>query len=200
MTYTLDHIAVACADLDVGAAWLSGKLGLPLLDGGRHAHFGTHNKLLGLADGLYLEVIAPDPDANISVPRWFNLDHAPDVPAWGNWIAQAADLNAMASLTGPPVDMERGDLRWQLTVPDDGSLPMGGGFPTLIKWGADTAHPATVLPDSGCRLIRWEVFHPDADTLRALYGNHDPRVVFTPRADIGFTATFDTPNGPRTVA
>jgi hypothetical protein len=125
MTYTLDHIAVACADLEVGAAWLSGKLGVPLLDGGRHAHFGTHNKLLGLADGLYLEVIAPDPDANISVPRWFNLDHAPDVPAWGNWIAQAADLNAMASLTGPPVDRRRvaAHGRW-LSNADK----MGGGY------------------------------------------------------------------------
>ncbi len=196
----MDHIAVVCADLTVGAGWLSEKLGVPLLDGGQHARFGTHNKLLGLADGLYLEVIAPDPAATVTGPRWFNLDHAPITPQWGNWIARAGDLDAMSDLTGPPIAMQRGDLNWHITVPDDGSLPMGGGFPTLIKWDDMAQHPAHKLPDSGCRLTRWTVSHPDADTLRDLYGTHDDRITFATSANIGFAARFQTPNGDRTIA
>jgi len=40
-------------------------LGVPFQPGGRHDVFGTHNALLGLADGLYIEAIAIaiDPDA-----------------------------------------------------------------------------------------------------------------------------------------
>ena len=59
----LDHLAVAAESLGVGRAVVEDQLGLRLQDGGRHAHFGTHNLLLGLEDGLYLEVIAVDPDA-----------------------------------------------------------------------------------------------------------------------------------------
>ena len=34
---------------------------------------GTHNRVLGMAGGMYLEVIAIDPDA-AARPRWFGLD------------------------------------------------------------------------------------------------------------------------------
>ena len=171
-------------------------MGAALLPGGRHPKFGTHNRLLGLADGLYLEVIAPDPSAQISGPRWFGLDHAPTTPRWGNWICRSDDLDAARALTGPVVAMARGDLRWQITVPEDGSLPMDGGFPTLIRWGDMAAHPAKALPDSGCRLTRWEVHHPQADQLRRICPVSDAVVVFTPSQTPHFVAHFDTPNGP----
>ena len=36
---------------------------------------GTHNRVLGMAGGMYLEVIAIDPDAAAPErPRWFGLD------------------------------------------------------------------------------------------------------------------------------
>jgi len=200
MKLSIDHIAVAASDLADGTAWLSDQLGVPLLDGGQHARYGTHNRLLGLADGLYLEVISPDPTAKIDSPRWFDLDTAPRNPRWGNWICRADDLAAKPDLTGPPVAMTRGDLHWQITVPDDGSLPMGGAFPTLIRWADDARHPAISLPDSGCRLLTWEVFHPDADQLRAMCEMDCDRVVFTASDQTGFKATFDTPHGVRVVA
>ncbi|MDG1377221.1 MAG: VOC family protein [Yoonia sp.] len=191
----LDHLAITCADLDKGADWLSDQLGLPLLAGGKHAAFGTHNKLLGLADGLYLEVIAPDPDVQMTTPRWFNLDHAPVLPRWGNWICRTADFDTHAAITGPAIAMSRGDLRWQITVPHDGSLPLQGAFPTLIQWDSATDHPATLLPASGVRLIRWEVHHPDAKTLRALCQFDDPRIAFVPDETLRFVAHFDAPAG-----
>ena len=199
MGFELDHIAVACADLATGVAWLEKRLGVPMVAGGQHARFGTHNKLLGLGDGLYLEVIAPDPVAKISGPRWFGLDHAPSQPAWGNWIARYDDLAKHAGLTGPAVAMTRGDLRWQITVPDDGSLPMDGGFPTLIKWDRMDQHPAAHLPRSGVSLRSWDVFHPRADWLRVTYGTADARVTFHSAETTRFRATFDTPNGPKVV-
>ena len=62
--------------------------------GGRHARFGTHNRLLGLGPDLYLEVIAPDPDAApFEGPRWFGLDTPPPVPRLANWIVAVADMD-----------------------------------------------------------------------------------------------------------
>ncbi len=195
----LDHIALTCADLETGARWLSDRLGVPLLAGGKHARFGTHNRLLGLADGLYLEVIAPDPSVQMTAPRWFNLDHAPDVPRWGNWICRTTDFTTHAATTGPAIAMSRGDLQWQITVPQDGSLPMQGAFPTLIQWNKDTAHPATRLPASGVRLLRWEVHHPGAQSVSAACGMADSRVRFVDGSQAHFVAQFETPQGVVTI-
>ena len=46
----LDHIAVAATDLGHGTKWVEQALGVPMQPGGQHAHFGTHNTLLGLGD------------------------------------------------------------------------------------------------------------------------------------------------------
>jgi hypothetical protein len=63
--------------------------------------------------------------------------------------------------------MSRGDLKWRLTVPPDGSLPLGGAAPLLIQW--DTGpHPAERLPDDGCALVGLTVTHPDPDRVTKL--------------------------------
>ena len=44
--------------------------------------------------------------------------------------------------TGMPVAIwQRGDYRWHMAVPADGSLPFDGGFPALIQWQGPL-HPA----------------------------------------------------------
>jgi hypothetical protein len=84
----LDHLAVAAENLGEGRALVEEALGLALQPGGQHAHFGTHNLLMGLADGLYLEVIAVDPEAPApGYPRWFDLDRFHGAP-------RLADLGA----------------------------------------------------------------------------------------------------------
>ncbi len=166
-TLNIDHFAVACADLGRGVAWLERLLGVRMAPGGTHAHFGTHNRLLGLGPALYLEVIAPDPEAPVPPrPRWFALDHAPERPKLANWIAASQDLAALPGL-GPATALRRGDLAWELTVPGDGHLPQDAALPTLIRW-PEGVHPARGLPDHGLRLGAFEVHHPDADRLGAL--------------------------------
>lgn len=194
----LDHIAVACTDLAQGADWVQDQLGVTLHPGGQHLRYGTHNLLLGLGD-LYLEVIALDPAAARDGPAWFGLDHFAGPPRLANWICQADDPGADPALTGPVQQLQRGDLRWEITVPADGSLPFDGAYPTLIRWAEGTRHPATRLPDSGLRLTRWEVHHPEADKVRRLADLDDPRVVFVNESK-GFRAVFDAPDGPRVLA
>ena len=191
----LDHLAVACTDLAAGTAWVEDQLGVKLQPGAKHARYGTHNMLLGLADGLYLEVIAKDPDATPEAGHaWFALDDFKGAPRLANWICRTDDFDAAPAEAGPPRALTRGDLSWQITVPDDGSLPFGGGYPTLIQWAPDTVHPANRLPDSGCRLIAFEVSHPDADRLAKLMrlGN---TLVSLRTGPPGMRATFETPNG-----
>lgn len=199
----LDHIAIAGETLEAAVAHVEDALGVSLLPGGKHAHFGTHNRLLGLADGLYLEAIAIDPDAPpLPYPRWFDLDRFSGAPRLGNWICRCDDLDAtLSALTaeaGTPVALTRGDLAWRMAVPSTGILPGDGCFPALIEWNVEKI-PGDLLPASGCRLTRLEVAHPEADWLRETVPLQDARVAFVtgPRE---MRATFDTPHGQRSLS
>ncbi|MBU2358524.1 MAG: VOC family protein, partial [Alphaproteobacteria bacterium] len=115
-----------------------------------------------------------------------------------NWICRTDDLDSAIAAApvapGPAVPLTRGDLHWQITVPADGHLPLDGAMPTLIQWAKNAQHPTEKLAESGCRLIQWQVSHPQAALLQDGLALHDPRVTFTTGA-AGFTATLDTPNG-----
>ena len=195
---TLDHVAIACTNLDAGTKELSARLGVALQQGGRHDRYGTHNRLLGVGD-IYLELIALGPEAAPSGrPAWFGLDQFTGPARPANWICRTDDLEGAIAAApadpGPIVPLTRGELHWRITVPDDGSLPLDGAMPTLIQWGDGVAPPATRLPDSGCRLVTWQVTHPEAARLRDGLALDDPRVTWVTAAP-GFILTLDTPRG-----
>jgi hypothetical protein len=192
----LDHIAIAGESLSAAVAYVQESLGIAMQPGGEHAVFHTHNKLLGLEDGLYLEAIAvnpaaPDPDR----ARWFDLDRFSGPARLTNWICRCDDLEATLRALpdgfGAPVQLQRGDLRWRMAVPQSGILPFDNCAPALIEWQGD-AHPAHRLGSGGCRLETLEVQHPNALELADLLAPllRDSRVSFV-TGDPGLTAAFD---------
>ncbi|MCB2115571.1 MAG: VOC family protein [Rhodobacteraceae bacterium] len=194
-----DHLAISVARLGLGAAAIEALLGVPLEAGGVHPFMGTHNRLLSLGPGEYLEVIAIDPDAPPpGRPRWFRLDEFAGAPRLTNWIARTEGLDhALAQApagAGRAVDLARGDYRWRMGVPDDGRLPFADAFPALIEWQGDR-HPAQALPDRGCRLLGLTLTHPDADALRAALPVSDPRITVVTGSVPDLTATLSTPTG-----
>ncbi len=200
----LDHVAIGCATIAEGQVWAQAALGVPLQPGGQHRRFGTHNLLLGLEEGLYLELIAPDPD-NPTAEGWFGMNRFSGPPRLVNWICRTDDLSAaLAALpeAGPAVEMQRGDLRWQIGVPAGGGLPHAGAMPTLIEWAAGTVPPAGRLTQRGVRLTAWQVFHPDAAVIEGRLAGwlDDARVTFVTAPVPGFRAVFDTPGGPRVLS
>ena len=183
MRRELDHLVVAARTLDEGAAWVEAALGAAPVPGGKHPTMGTHNRLLSIGRGLFLEVIAVDPDAPAPErPRWFDLDQ-PEMrarlarsPALVHWVERTDDLGAALLDYGETVEvlsLERGKYRWRIGVPKDGRRPGGGTMATLIQW--EGLHPADALPDSGVRL---EGFTHEGGRLEA---------------------TFATPAGTRTI-
>lgn len=200
-TIKLDHIAIAGQTLAEATDWTEQRLGVPLQPGGAHDVFGTHNELLGLADGLYLEVIAIDPSA---LPperaRWFDLDRFQGPPRLTNWICQVEDLDAVLDAlpqAGVPVSLSRGDLRWRMAVPENGILPYDNCFPALIEWQSPV-HPSALLTGLGCRLSRLTVTHPQADTLEGELAPYlDGPVIVFKKGPAGLHADIETPAGMR---
>ncbi len=174
MRLVFDHLVVAARSLAEGVAWIEARAGSEMGPGGRHAAMGTHNRLLSLGPGRFLEVIAIDPEAPAPQrPRWFDLD-APHLkrclatgPALIHWVARTDDIEAaLDALPGerPEVlSLQRGDYRWRIGVPRDGALASAGAQPTVIQW--EGRHPADTLPDVGCRLEALTLRHPESKVL-----------------------------------
>jgi glyoxalase-like protein len=165
-----DHLVIACADLDQGAAWIRERLGVEVTPGGKHATMGTHNRVLRLGRREYLEVLAIDPDAPAPArPRWFDLDtaavreRAAREPFVLTWVARSDDIDAAVARVpalGEALPYTRGPYRWRLTVPPDGSLAFNGVVPAVIQW--DGPHPADALPESDCVWSGLFLAHPRA--------------------------------------
>lgn len=199
----LDHLAITAPTLAEGMEYVRSVLGVVPGPGGRHLRMGTHNALLRLGPSVYLEVIAVDPQGPAPLePRWFRLDQVRSGrPRLAAWIARVDDLPAAAAASPAYARVEpfeRGSLRWDITLPPDGGLVLGGVAPLLIHWQAGP-HPAEALPDCGCVLERLEGFHPDPGTVTALLeriGLRDP-VPVRPGPRPGLAAHIRTPAGPR---
>jgi hypothetical protein len=204
----IDHIAITAPSLEIGSEYVRQTLGVSPEVGGQHPRMGTHNRLLKLDEKCYLEVIAVDPDVpGPKRPRWFQLDE-PDLSRpvrLATWIARTNDITAAAKVSPIPLGaiepMSRGQLNWLITIPSDGSLPLQGIAPTLIEWPAGE-HPAALLPESGCALVRLEGFHPEAEkvlrVLDAIGFEGDFRVCeLSPEQKPYLVAHIQTPAGLR---
>ena len=211
MKIELDHLVVAATDLESGEAWLRERLGVPLSAGGQHEGRGTHNKLLQLGSGTYLELIAADPSQpDPAQPRSFMLDdpamqaRLKRSPQLVHFLCRTDDMDAaLASLKylpGRPVPMTRGALRWRICASSGGRPPADGMLPTLIQWDVPAdQHPAARLPAAGVRLTHF--------TVRAAREVIERRPLLTAPVPIdwdvsdtpGLSARFETPNGMVTI-
>lgn len=186
----IDHLVIAAASLEDGVRWCERTLGITPGPGGSHAQFGTHNRLLRLRSAAhpraYLEIIAIDPlasptrDAHLA--RWFDLDATvireqlrKEGPQLLHWVASVNDLEASVAAwhalgidRGAIIEASRpsarGELRWKMTVRDDGQRLFNGALPTLIEWGVE--HPALSMTGPSLDLLSLGLRHPRADQLR----------------------------------
>jgi hypothetical protein len=174
---TLDHVVVAATTLADGIDYVAGVTGIAPQPGGRHAAMGTHNALLKLGARVYLEIIAVDPQGTKPPrPRWFDLDNAVlqsellERPRLIHWVARTDAIDQAAGACplalGPVHGMARGDYRWRITIPEDGTRPAEGLVPTLIQWDVPM-HPADTLPASGVTLAQLAATCRDPAPVRA---------------------------------
>ena len=169
----LDHLIVAGPDLAALVDGVAAATGVRAVPGGRHAGQGTHNALLGLGSGRYLELLAPDPEQAGGEFRASIADL--DAPALHTWCVRAGDADAVARRVGAVgarprrLAMSRQGpdgvtLGWELVFVD--GHPYGGLVPFFIDWQG-SPHPSATLP-GGLSCDGLWLSHPDAAGLRTL--------------------------------
>jgi hypothetical protein len=198
-----DHVVYGVADLDAAMDELAERLGVRPAPGGRHVGRGTHNALLGLGDGAYLEVIAADPEqAPAPGPMAFALDRL-RLPRLVGWACRTADLDQQVAAARErghdpgevrPMSRRRPDgslLEWRLTRhdPDPDRLVV----PFLIDWGS-SPHPSESAP-AGVRLVELRAEHPDPAAMREVLAALGARLPVDEGPEPALVATLDTPRG-----
>ena len=213
MTAAIDHLVYGVPELAAGVARLADLLGVTAAPGGSHEGRGSHNALLALGDGAYLEIIAPDPaQPKPPRPRPFGLDSLTEprlvtfaVRAERTGGAEAAAdrlrrWRAHAVSHGyDPGPVAAGSRRrtdgsllvWHLCQHQE--LPFDGLVPFLIDWGTADS-PASSTP-RGCRLLALEVCSRQPEPVAAAL--HAVGVAVPVRHDDrpGLRATLATPRG-----
>ena len=199
----LDHLVYAAPDLEVATSGLERRLGFRPDYGGKHAGGLTHNAILSLGQGSYLEIIAPVPGAEAlasSLPFGLGSLTAPRLVTWA---AAPPDLerrveSARAAGYDPGEIITSGrdlpdgrKLSWRVAV-----RPEAGGdglVPFLVEWTTQS-HPSATAP-KGCRFVSLTAEHPEPENvlvmLKALGVELSVSKGRTPR----LIATLDAPNG-----
>lgn len=180
----LDHLTIIAPTLAEGVAHVRACLDLDVPFGQRHAYMGTHNHLLQLGDGVYLEIVALDPDGRApNRKRWFGLDDQKKVRAdWDagrrlrGWVARTDDIDAVLAgreaIFGRKVGLPMEAPTFDFALKDDGSLPLDGGAPSIID-RRGKARSMAGIADLGARLREFRFEHPDVAHLSALYRELD---------------------------
>ncbi len=198
----VDHLVFAAPDLSQGIEHVEDLLGVTVSPGGRHPQWGTRNVLVPLEDRIFLEVIAPDPEAEHGPVTLFGIDRLTE-PRLVTWVARCGaladqvsrahgvDLDMGAILSGRRKREDGTEISWQLTDPM--ARREGGVIPFLIDWG-NTPHP-TEGTEPRCALRGLRLLHPEEPRvtagLRAL--GIGVGVALDERPEI--RATLDTPAG-----
>jgi hypothetical protein len=152
----LDHAVIAVPDLDAGARELERRYGLSSVEGGRHAGWGTANRLAPLGEA-YLELITvvdEEEAARSAFGSWVatGIERAPGRPL--GWVARTDRLDEVAARLGLTVSAglrparDGRVLRWRLAGVEEATAEPA--LPFLVEWGEETplpgrapvAHPA----------------------------------------------------------
>ena len=205
----LDHLTIIAPSLAEGVEHVRGCLDLDIPYGGTHPEMGTHNHVLRLGEGTYLEVIAADPSVPPPAgPRWFGLGDLKVVQSdWANgnrlrgWVARTDDIDAVLIGHG---ELLGGKIRigtyGQFSLLPDGSLPLDGVLPSVIDRAGRNPR-STRLKDHGVQLRDFVLEHPSPAKITALYEKlgirNAPLVQEGPRAR--YFATIDTARGLKTL-
>lgn len=165
----LDHLLYAGPDLEELGHDLRLRGGPEAAPGGRHDAWGTHNALVGLGVGRYLELIAPEPGRDGSWARLFRRLAGPSLQAWCVRGGAADRVEARLIAAGVAARRVSGgrrlpdgsQLNWQLVFPRGHRF--GGAMPFFIDWQG-SEHPSS-RAEPLAELTSLKIQHPEADAL-----------------------------------
>ena len=195
----VDHILLGIDDLDRGVEQFEKLTGVRPVYGGKHPR-GTHNALVSLGNGTYLEILALQP--NVAPPKEYEdlkkLDTLTPI-GWAVSSKDSAQLRSRLTSAGLAVSEPSPgsrttpagkELSWQTFGLEDAFEEA----PFFIVWSPQSAHPSTTSP-AGCRLQQWHVAGPHLKKLEQLRTALDLRVDVAEAPSTTLRLSLNCPKG-----
>jgi hypothetical protein len=175
----LDHVVIAVADLAAAAREIEAQYGLVSLEGGRHAGWGTANRIVPLGEN-YLELVAVVDEAEAAQSpfgSWVARVH-PTIARPLGWAVRTHQLDDVARRLDLTVGAgsraaKNGQLmRWRLAGIEQATAEPS--LPFFIEWEQGTPFPgrAPATHQAGAVQIAKLQLDGDADRLAAWLGSH----------------------------
>jgi hypothetical protein len=162
----LDHVLIAVPDLDEAARAFEARHGLASVAGGRHAGWGTANRIVPLGDA-YVELITVVDEreaAGSAFGRWV-ADHIRSAPGRPlGWVARTDRLDDVAerlglsASSGSRAGADGRVLSWRLAGVEAAAVE--SSLPFFVEWGEGTPLPGrapAAHPVGSVRLARLEL-------------------------------------------
>ena len=203
MPHPIDHLIYGTPDVEATVERLAEEWGVRPAPGGPHLGPGTRTALLNLGDGVYLEVLGPDPEQPAPEgPRWLGIDDLTDerLVTWAAKGRELSELAAHAAAHGIDLgEVQHGSRRrtdgvlltWELTDPTadraDGILPF------MVDWD-ESSHPSETSP-TGVKLLSIRAEHTHPHAVNAGLETLDVVLPVTVGREPALIATLETPRG-----
>ena len=195
----VDHILLGIDDLDRGMEQFEKLTGVRPVKGGKHPR-GTHNALVSLGDGTYLEILALQP--GVTPPKEYEdlrQLHALTPIGWAVSSKDSAQLRGRLTSAGMAVTESTAGSR---TTPAGTTLSwqtfgLEEGFdeaPFFIVWSPHSSHPSTTSP-TGCKLQQWRVAGPHLKSLEQLRSTLDLRIEVAAAQSTALRLSLQCPKG-----
>lgn len=195
-----DHFLIAAPSLEAGVDLLLEQTGLRPASGGSHPGQGTRNALVALDDGIYLEVIVPDPDQETITPlskylmelensglHWWSIRCENIIEV--SQLVRRLGISYHSPVTGSRMRCDGTIVHWKLLMPNDPSY--GSSLPFFIEWSDMKLHPTSDL-QSQAQCVKVEISTPKAESLAPYLSG----VEFVHRAEENIRLTLNA-NGKR---
>jgi hypothetical protein len=177
----IDHVVYAVRDLAAAAVRFRKEFGLDSVVGGRHAGWGTANRIIPLGD-QYLELIAVVDEAEASATTFGRsvLERTEAGDGWYLIAVASDDVVMIGERLGLEVDAgsrERPDgevVRWRMAGLEDPRREPW--MPFFLTWDVPgSLHPGSARAGHGVRAegIAWVEVVGDAERLRAWLGGEE---------------------------
>jgi Glyoxalase-like domain len=195
----VDHVMLGIDDLDHGIQAFEQATGVKPVYGGKHPG-GTHNALVSLGGGTYLEIIALQ-NGVTDAGEYAGLKQLRTLTPIG-WAVSSKDsaelrnrLSAAGLAVTEPVPGSRttpagATLSWQTFGLKDNFEEA----PFFIVWSEQTPHPATTSP-GGCKLQQWHVAGAHLKNLERLRTALDLRIDIADAKPTSMRLSLKCPHG-----
>lgn len=193
----IDHIILGINNLEKGIAQFEELTGVAPVFGGVHPYSFTHNALVALDDEIYIEIMAPRPDAENIPDHFLTLENLTPI----GW--------AVRTHRAEHTKVKLKSARFTSTENKDGSRTKQDGtiltwttfgiegqdnFPFFIEWGAGTVHPSASSP-AGCTLQSFNIITPDDEAMNKLNTKLNLGLTITKGLEQQLQVIIDTPKG-----